>query len=134
MNTSRTGIPSLLIISSGSQRFDIFKGPFTKNDMLTASPFVNEYIYIPDVPFSAATKVLPALNRAGAERLWPGEPELEGESRQMRMWRQERDVEKHYFDWLEDMHRQYRLHPPSVAQDELTLGYVTFDVRPFFIS
>ncbi|KAJ7681208.1 Metallo-dependent phosphatase-like protein [Mycena rosella] len=131
MNTSRKGIPSLLIISSGSQRFDIYKGPFTKNDQLTASPFVNEYIYIPDVPFAAATKVLPTLNRAGAERLWP-EQEGEGETRQMRMWRQERAVEQGYVDWLEDMHRRYHARPPAsaAAQSELTLGYVTTDACP----
>ncbi|KAJ7506643.1 Metallo-dependent phosphatase-like protein [Mycena galericulata] len=138
MNTSRAGVPSLVIISSGSQRFDIFKGPFTKNDELTASPFVNEFIYIPDVPFAAATAVLPALNRAGAERLWPeregGEGEGEGESRQMRMWRQERAVERGYVDWLEDMHRRYyaqqQLEPLAGAQGELTLGYVTTDACP----
>ncbi|KAF7352259.1 Vacuolar protein [Mycena venus] len=118
LNTSRAGIPSLLIISSGSQRFDIYKGPFTKNDQLTASPFVNQYIYIPDVPFSAAMKVLPELNRAGAEHLWPGEAETahkeEGESRQMRVWWHEREVEKGYLE----------------RRGERTLGYVTADACP----
>ncbi|KAJ7055061.1 Metallo-dependent phosphatase-like protein [Mycena amicta] len=56
LNTTRVGVPFVLIISSGSQRFDIYKGPFTRNDQLTASPFVNRYIFIPDVPFEAATK------------------------------------------------------------------------------
>ncbi|KAJ7461982.1 Metallo-dependent phosphatase-like protein [Mycena latifolia] len=112
MNTSRAGIPSLLIISSGSQRFDIFKGPFTKNDQFTVAPFV-----------------LPELNRAGAERLWPGE-EGEGKSRRMRMWEQERDVERGYMEWLEDMHRRYHARPRAAAQGDLTLGYVTVDSCP----
>ncbi|KAJ7094369.1 Metallo-dependent phosphatase-like protein [Mycena epipterygia] len=128
MNTSRAGIPSLLIISSGSQRFDIYKGPFTKNDQFTASPFINQYIFIPDVPFSVVTKVLPALNRAGGERLWT--EEKEGESRRMRMWRQEQEVEQGYMDWLEVMHRQYYARPTVAAQDKLTLGYVTTDSCP----
>ncbi|KAJ7827637.1 Metallo-dependent phosphatase-like protein [Mycena olivaceomarginata] len=132
LNTSRVGIPSLLVISSGSQRFDIFKGPFTKNDQLTASPFVNQYIYIPDVPFSAAVNVLPELNRAGAERLWPGEDELEGEEKslQMRMWRHERKVEHGYVEWLEDMHRRYHEHSNAVAEESRTVGYVTTDSCP----
>ncbi|KAJ6532281.1 Metallo-dependent phosphatase-like protein [Mycena vulgaris] len=131
MNTSRASIPSLLIITSGSQRFDIFKGPFTKNDWHTTSSFVNEYIYIPDVPFAAAVQVLPALNRAG-EELWPGEEAAAGtgEDKRMRMWREERDVERGYVEWLEDMHRRYRARAPVAAQGELTPGYVTTDSCP----
>ncbi|KAJ7181640.1 Metallo-dependent phosphatase-like protein [Mycena crocata] len=134
MNTSRAGVPSLLIISSGSQRFDIYKGPFTKNDQLTASPFVNNYIFIPDVSFAAAVKVLPALNRAGAERLWSDEEEGEGkcESRQMSIWRHERAVERSYTNWLEEMNRQYHARPAAARAvgDDLTLGYVTTDSCP----
>ncbi|KAJ7755792.1 Metallo-dependent phosphatase-like protein [Mycena metata] len=132
LNSSRAaqGIPSLLIISSGSQRFDIFKGPFTRNDELTVSPFVNQYIFFPDVPFEVAVKVLPALNGKGAERLWPSERE-EGESREMRAWRVEREVEREYANWLEDMHRQYYDSERSATlQGELTLGYVTTDACP----
>ncbi|KAJ7194563.1 Metallo-dependent phosphatase-like protein [Mycena pura] len=129
MNTSRTGIPFLLIISSGSQRFDIFKGPFTENDQWTVSPFINEYHFIPDVPFAVATKVLPALNRDGADQLWRGE---EGKvSRQARIWRLECDVERGYRDWLEDMHRLYYARPAAADTDGvLTLGYVTSDTCP----
>ncbi|KAJ6460770.1 Metallo-dependent phosphatase-like protein [Mycena vitilis] len=130
LNTSRAGIPSLLIISSGSQRFDIFKGPFTKNDQLTASPFINEYIFIRDVPYAAAVQVLPKLNRAGAERLWSKETRSEGKSLQMRMWRHEREVENGYREWLEDMHRRYQSRPTKAAEDEMTLGYVTTDSCP----
>ncbi|KAJ7635196.1 Metallo-dependent phosphatase-like protein [Roridomyces roridus] len=133
LNTTRTGIPSLVIISAGSQRFDIYKGPFTKNDQLTASPFVNEFLYIPDVPFEAATAVLPELNRAGAERLWGQEQEEgegEGEERQMRLWRQERAVEKGYVEWIGDMQRRYRARAGAALQGELTSGYVTEDSCP----
>jgi hypothetical protein len=96
---------------------------------------VNQYIYIPDVPFSAAVKVLPELNRAGAERLWPGEDELEGEeeSLQMRMWRHERKVEHGYVEWLEDMHRRYHEHSNAVAEEPRTVGYVTADVGCFIL-
>ncbi|KAK7055300.1 Metallo-dependent phosphatase-like protein [Favolaschia claudopus] len=123
LNTTRAGIPSLLIISSGSQRFDIYKGPFTKNDQLTASPFVNQYIYIPDVPFDAAIRVLPELNRAGAERLWATKSEDGEESLQARVVRLEREVETGYMTWLEDMHRRYHERPQMREEEGLTLGY-----------
>ncbi|KAJ7770978.1 Metallo-dependent phosphatase-like protein [Mycena maculata] len=129
LNTTRAGIPSIVITNSGSQRFDIYKGPFTRNDELTASPFVNTFLYIPDVPFAAATAVLPALNDAGAERLWPGEGEAVEESRQERVWRQERAVEAGYAAWLADMHQRYHTQPSAAAQ-ELTPGYVTSDACP----
>ncbi|KAJ7167792.1 Metallo-dependent phosphatase-like protein [Mycena filopes] len=133
LNATRAaaGIPFLLVISSGSQRFDIFKGPFTRNDELTVSPFVNQYIFIPDVPFEVAVRVLPALNGKGAERLWPDEEEEGDGSRQMRVWREEREVEREYTDWVQDMHRLYHTSERSaVAQGELTLGYVTADACP----
>ncbi|KAJ7055073.1 Metallo-dependent phosphatase-like protein [Mycena amicta] len=131
LNTTRAGIPFVLIISSGSQRFDIYKGPFTRNDQLTASPFVNRYIFIPDVPFEAATKVLPTLNADGPERVWGGgEGEMSAEeARQLRIWKQEREIEEVYRDWLEDMHRRHAV-STSATQSELTLGYVTTDSCP----
>ncbi|KAJ6615583.1 Metallo-dependent phosphatase-like protein [Mycena sp. CBHHK59/15] len=125
MNSPRAGIPSLLIISSGSQRFDIFRGPFTKNDRLTASPFVNKYLFIPNMPFAAAMQVLPALNHAGAERLWP--VAAAAETPQIRAWRQEREVEEGYRAWVRDMHQRY---DASAAVDGLTPGYVTTDSCP----
>ncbi|KAJ7812494.1 hypothetical protein B0H14DRAFT_3752451 [Mycena olivaceomarginata] len=47
--------------------FDIYAGPFTKNDQLTVSPFVDSFFHISNVPFSVATAVLPAHNGAGAD-------------------------------------------------------------------
>ncbi|KAJ7682060.1 Metallo-dependent phosphatase-like protein [Mycena polygramma] len=114
LNTSRAGVPSLLIISSGSQRFDIFKGPFTKNAHRLA----------------IHQRVLPELNRAGAERFWSEEAGLKGESLQMRMWRHEREVETGYREWLEDMHHRYQARPTTATEDEMTLGYVTTDSCP----
>ncbi|KAF7335281.1 hypothetical protein MSAN_02338800 [Mycena sanguinolenta] len=129
LNTTRMGIPSILILNSGAQRFDIFKGPFTKNDQLTVVPFVNQYIYIPNVPFEAAMKVLPEMNRAGADRLWSGEVDPE-ESRQMRVWRQERQVQDGYAKWVGHMHRLYHERSNAADAEELTLGYVTADACP----
>jgi hypothetical protein len=67
INNTRAAIPNIMITNSGELRFDIYAGPFTKNDQLTASPFADSFLFIPDVPFSAAAAVLPALNSAGSE-------------------------------------------------------------------
>ncbi|KAJ7905761.1 5'-nucleotidase [Mycena olivaceomarginata] len=67
VNNTRASVPNIMITNSGSLRFDIYAGPFTKNDQLTASSFADSFLYIPNVPFSVANAVLPALNGAGAD-------------------------------------------------------------------
>lgn len=62
---SRKDIPRLAIINTGAIRFDIFKGPFTLDTTYIVSPFQSKMAYIPDVPYSAAKKVLPLLNSEG---------------------------------------------------------------------
>lgn len=64
-NESRKDIPRLAIINTGAIRFDIFKGPFTLDTTYIVSPFQSKMAYIPEVPYSAAKKVLPMLNSAG---------------------------------------------------------------------
>ncbi|ORY78038.1 Metallo-dependent phosphatase-like protein [Leucosporidium creatinivorum] len=61
--------PSLTILNSGSIRFDIFKGPFTRNDQWIILPFTNSFEYIPSVPRSVAAKLLPYLNLVGEHHL-----------------------------------------------------------------
>ncbi|KAF7294146.1 hypothetical protein HMN09_01143000 [Mycena chlorophos] len=112
-NTTRVGIPFVLIVSTGSERFDIFKGGMTKNDVLTTYPFVNNYFYVADVPYAAATAILPTMNNDGPER------------RQQKIWRQEMEVERGYQHWLAAQAAV------SVSSDEqLTLGYTTSDSCP----
>lgn len=62
---SRKDIPRLAIINTGAIRFDIFKGPFTLDTTYIVSPFQSKMAYIPEVPYSAAKKVLPLLNNQG---------------------------------------------------------------------
>ncbi|KAG6367588.1 hypothetical protein INS49_001781 [Diaporthe citri] len=62
---SRKDIPRLAIINTGAIRFDIFKGPFTIDTTYIVSPFQSKMAYIPEVPYSAAKKVLPLLNSEG---------------------------------------------------------------------
>ncbi|KAH7126351.1 Metallo-dependent phosphatase-like protein [Dactylonectria estremocensis] len=55
----------LAITNTGGIRFDIFKGPFTRDATYTVSPFTSGFRYIPDVPYAAASKVIHILNSAG---------------------------------------------------------------------
>ena len=124
INNSRASIPNIMITNSGSQRFDVFSGTFTKNDQLTASPFADTFLFIPNVTFATASKVLPALNNAGADErrrsfLEDREQELYGRGY----------VETVYRRWLEEQDRRDGLE--RRAAQNLTLGYVTQDVSAF---
>ncbi len=120
INNSRADIPNVIITNSGSQRFDVYAGPFTKNDQLTASPFTDSFLFIPNITAEIANKVLPALNNAGAdERRRSFFREMYGRGH----------VEHLYRAWLEDMDRRSGI--DRRASKNLTLGYVTSDVSCF---
>lgn len=113
-----------MITNSGSQRFDVYAGSFTKNDQLTASPFTDAFLFIPNVPLSVAKLVLPALNGVGvtSRRSFS---ELEG--REAILYGRGY-VDKRYMEWLEEMDRRGRV--GRRAAQNLTLGYVTQDACP----
>ncbi|KAI0061923.1 hypothetical protein BV25DRAFT_715601 [Artomyces pyxidatus] len=120
INNTRAAIPNIIITNSGELRFDLYKGPFTKNDQLTASPFTDSFLYIPNVTLGVASKVLPTLNKAGAneKRSLEREEELYGRG----------VVDMRYRAWLEEMDR--RDGEVKRAAQNLTLGYVTQDSCP----
>lgn len=122
INNTRASIPNIMITNSGSQRFDIYAGSFTKNDQLTASPFADAFLFIPNVTFSVANQVLPTLNNAGANErramMEAREHELYGRGY----------VDTVYSKWLEEMDKKNDGMARRTAQN-LTLGYVTTDVR-----
>ncbi|KAH8662138.1 Metallo-dependent phosphatase-like protein [Xylariales sp. PMI_506] len=64
-NKDRADVPRLVIANTGMVRFDIFKGAFTIDSTYIVSPFISKLRYIPDVPYSAAKRVLDMLNNAG---------------------------------------------------------------------
>jgi len=121
INNTRASIPNIMITNSGSQRFDVYAGSFTKNDQLTASPFADAFLFIPNVPFSVAKRVLPTLNHAGANQrravMEERERELYGRGY----------VDTVYRKWLEEMDKRNDGMAKRAAQN-LTLGYVTTDV------
>jgi hypothetical protein len=65
VNQTRATIPRIILINSGSVRFDLVEGPFTFDDSFIVSPFTDAFQYIPNVPWAQASQVLGILN-AGA--------------------------------------------------------------------
>ncbi|KAF4628447.1 hypothetical protein G7Y89_g9704 [Cudoniella acicularis] len=65
VNKERKDTPTLAITNTGAMRFDIFKGPFTKDTTYIISPFVSKFLYIKDVPYKAAKGILQLINRGG---------------------------------------------------------------------
>lgn len=121
LNNSRADIPNMFIINSGSQRFDVFAGSFTRNDQFTASPFTDSFLYLPDISLDLANQILEELNN-------------EGEARRKRDLRDEElwsrgYVDSRYMEWLEDMDKRWA---NKRALGNLTLGYVTDDVSVIF--
>ena len=68
INASRATIPRLIILNTGSVRFDLFEGPFTYDDSFIVSPFTDAFQYIPNVPYDIASKVLAGLNAGPASK------------------------------------------------------------------
>lgn len=68
VNESRQDIPRYIIANTGSVRFDMYKGPFTYDDTFIVSPFLDVFLYIPEVPYDLASKLLDLLNNAGASQ------------------------------------------------------------------
>lgn len=63
--SSRADMPRLVIVNTGGIRYDIFKGPFTKDSTFIVSPFTSGFRYIKDVPYEKADKLLAILNNNG---------------------------------------------------------------------
>jgi len=68
VNPARKTIPRIIIVNTGSVRFDLPKGPFTYDDSFIVSPFKNKVQYIPSVPWSQASKILDILNAGPYQR------------------------------------------------------------------
>ncbi|KAF1983606.1 hypothetical protein K402DRAFT_338023 [Aulographum hederae CBS 113979] len=56
---------AIVITNTGGIRFDIFKGPFTRDTEFLVSPFTSGLRYIADVKYESAKRVLELLNNNG---------------------------------------------------------------------
>ncbi|EIN06418.1 hypothetical protein PUNSTDRAFT_145026 [Punctularia strigosozonata HHB-11173 SS5] len=123
INNTRASIPRIIITNSGSQRFDVYAGSFTKNDQLTASPFADSFLYLPNITLGVANQILPVLNNEGEEKR-----SLEVlESREAEAYARG-DVDMRYNKWLEEMDKRHGAERRAAAN--ATLGYVTSDKCP----
>ncbi|KAK0218159.1 Metallo-dependent phosphatase-like protein [Armillaria fumosa] len=121
-NSGRGDIPNYILINSGSQRFDIYAGTFTKNDQLTASPFTDIFFYIPEVARKVALDTLQMMNENGSEN------RKRSVEREEELYKRG-DVRARYMGWLSDMDQRSIQLGRRVANN-LTLGYVTKDSCP----
>ena len=62
---AKEGKRALVITNTGSVRFDIFEGPFTRDTEFLVSPFTSGFRYVRDVPLKIASRVLELLNSKG---------------------------------------------------------------------
>ena len=68
INETRKDVPRMILINTGSVRFDLIEGPFTYDDSFIVSPFTDTFQYIPDVPYQYANQVLGILNKGGYQK------------------------------------------------------------------
>lgn len=62
---AKGGGVALGMTNTGAMRFDIFEGPFTRDTEFLVSPFTSGFNYLPEVPWTAASRVLEMLNNEG---------------------------------------------------------------------
>ncbi|GJF00129.1 metallo-dependent phosphatase-like protein [Phanerochaete sordida] len=122
INNTRANIPNIIISNSGELRFDIYAGPFTKNDQLTTLPFADSFLFLPNISAGVAKQVLPTLNGPSAN-----ERKRALERRYADLWGRGH-VDHVYRAWLADM--DARSGRARRAMANLTLGYVTHDACP----
>ncbi|QDS75466.1 hypothetical protein FKW77_004277 [Venturia effusa] len=62
---TKDGKKALAITNTGAMRFDVFRGPFTRDTEYLVSPFTSGFSFVPDVPLNIASKILAMLNSEG---------------------------------------------------------------------
>lgn len=68
INQTRAANSRIILLNTGSVRFDLPEGPFTYDDSFIVSPFSDAFEYLPNVPYATASKVLATLNAGPAEK------------------------------------------------------------------
>ncbi|KAL4079062.1 Metallo-dependent phosphatase-like protein [Scleroderma citrinum] len=111
-DSGRANIPNITIMNNGVLRYNIFKGPFTQNDQITASPYPDVIAYFPDVNFTVANNVTAWLNTHPTP---------------CSNLRKRGDIDAHYPIWLEKATSHVSLGHQEVLTDYMTPGYVTND-------
>ncbi|CAE6495700.1 unnamed protein product [Rhizoctonia solani] len=114
-NPERAKLPHTTIIDTGSQRFDVYSGPFTRNDQFIVSPYSNVIVYM-TVPAGIAKQIVGLLNGGTVKR---SEEDLEDYARG--------EIAARFGKWKRE---QYQTYYATRRDQGLTLGYVTTDSCP----
>ncbi|KAG6891170.1 hypothetical protein C0992_009785 [Termitomyces sp. T32_za158] len=125
VNNTRNKIPNLIIVNAFSQRFDLYSGPFTKDDQMTVSFYPDRFLYISNVSLSDAKKALSALNgsRPLIRRDFDFESREHGSKEDDLQY-----VDEKYNAWLRDMSSHTNVEGRATRSQ--TPGYVTKDSCP----
>ncbi|KAI5455005.1 hypothetical protein NCC49_002280 [Naganishia albida] len=108
----------LFIANSGSQRFDVFKGPFTVDDQFVVSPFVSRFVHF-NVSAKVGRQLVWKMNDEGASQFLPAE-----------------ESHRSFLDWMESQSLSVTANSPGHQQaafeahkdiDPSRYGYVTVD-------
>jgi 2',3'-cyclic-nucleotide 2'-phosphodiesterase (5'-nucleotidase family) len=65
-NETRKDKARIILGNTGAIRFDLHKGPFTYDDNFIVAPFRDVFLYLPDVPFDKASKVINQYGFSGS--------------------------------------------------------------------
>ncbi|KAK4047352.1 hypothetical protein OIO90_006211 [Microbotryomycetes sp. JL221] len=121
---------NIVILNTGSIRFDIFKGSFTRNDQWIILPFTNHFLFISGVKKSIVQKLLPYLNIVGEHHL---SNDLMNRSSFESFAANDVKIEHLYRRSLSNSFQRYynelnlSTERERIQHEELTLGYVTYD-------
>lgn len=139
-NPERKGVPNMVIANTGSQRFDLYAGPFTKNDQYIVSPFTDAFQYIKDVPYKYASQIIHKLNNDKVAQATSRKRDVVDAESESGLYAQGH-VSHIYNRWMKEQH-VFAAHSAAAedlakldaraaeAEAQRTLGYVTKDQCP----
>ena len=120
-DSSRSDRPRLVISNTGAIRFDIFKGPFTKDSTYIICPFTSGFHYLKDVPYAKAKHLIKLLNN--------GDEVFQSVDTSYAMWKL---VPPEQINMKQDiiaptLHKDVSSQNPLLSDIQLTPGYTTQD-------
>lgn len=129
IDPARKDKPRMVIVNGQTFRFDIYAGPFDRNDELTVCPFPNRFVFAP-LPAGLARNLTDQMNRDGTTKLAPSRPSS--------LYEADRAVDRTYGIWLDEQAGRWASERDghggqtrfSAAARKRSLGYVTHDACP----
>lgn len=120
-----TGNNRAILVNTGSIRYDLYKGAFTRNALFTVSPFHNKWKVIPNIPVKVAARlkgilnagdVIASMGRPAAKLLSPHQEAIN-----------RRVEEKPVMEVEDQSSDQSVIRAAAVSKRRLSYGYTTRD-------